>query len=235
MLPRMEDSKDDSTVDSKEDTAPTEGDERARNIDTGRVLALSDGVFAIAATLLVLDLKLPDGLTGEQVTDHLHDLIPVAGAYALSYVLIGVLWLAHHRLFRLVARVSGRVAQLNLILLGLISLLPFVTSVLARYGDQRLPTQLYAATITAIFLLEAAVTLAAARAGHLTDPGAAAGLVVRAAIGAVIFAASIGIAAVDQHWAPAAAKYSWLALIPARPLATWATRQVRSGRGSGTG
>jgi uncharacterized membrane protein len=210
MLPRMADT-----------AAPVEGDEHARaegEMDTGRVLALSDGVFAIAATLLVLDLRLPDGLTPDQLTDKLRDLLPAIGGYALSYVLIGIVWLAHHRLFRSVARVSERLARLNIVFLGLVSVLPFVTSTLARYGDQRLPTQLYAALTTAIFLLEVAMVWLAARQKALADHATAFGLGARATAGALVFASSIGIAALS----PSAAKYFWFALIPTRLAANWA-------------
>src|SRR5882762_5720200 len=110
-----------------------EGDERAEpagEMDTGRVLALSDGVFAIAATLLVLDLRLPEGLDPKELPHKLHELLPAFGGYALSYVLIGLLWLGHHRQFRNFKQITTRVARLNLLFLGSVSVLPFVTSLL---------------------------------------------------------------------------------------------------------
>src|SRR5262249_2688631 len=96
------------------------GDERpgaGREMDEGRVLALSDGVFAIAATLLVLDLRVPDGLRPAELPDRLHELLPSVGGYALSYLLIGLLWLGHHRQFRSFRRIGSRVARLNLLFL----------------------------------------------------------------------------------------------------------------------
>jgi TMEM175 potassium channel family protein len=250
MLPRMADERGaaDRAGAGATGAEVVEGDEMAppaadirgwrRQVDTGRVLALSDGVFAIAATLLVLDLRLPEDLPGEEVSARLHDLLPAAGAYALSYVLIGVLWLAHHRLFRVVGPITNRVAMLNLVLLGLVSLLPFVTSTLARYGDQALPVQLYAGTITAIFLVEVAVTVAAGHAGGLADQHGAVRMASGAMTSAAVFGVSIAIAAIPRDWAPDAAKYFWLATIPGRRLTTLAvrrrTRQVTSGARSGT-
>src|SRR2546430_12215238 len=109
----------------------TEGDERAvpaGEMDTGRVLALSDGVFAIAATLLVLDLRLPEGVTVEELPTRLHELLPAVGGYALSYVLIGLIWLGHHKQFRNFSQISSRLARINLLFLGSGSLLPFGAS-----------------------------------------------------------------------------------------------------------
>src|SRR5262245_35525021 len=130
-----------------------EGDERAPEptgeMDTGRVLALSDGVFAIAATLLVLDPRLPERCDPHELAGKLHELLPAFGGYALSYLLIGLLWLGHHRQFRNFSKISDRVAKVNLLFLGSVSVLPFVTSLL-RY-DEPIATQLYAGTVAVIF------------------------------------------------------------------------------------
>jgi uncharacterized membrane protein len=194
-----------------------EGDERTPKpegeMDPGRVLALSDGVFAIAATLLVLDLHLPDGLPSEDLPAKLHDLIPAFGGYGLSYVLIGLLWLGHHKQFRNFNQISSRLARLNLMFLGCVSVLPFSTSLL-RY-DAPIAAQLYAATVAVIFLLEAVMSVVAAHRGHHADPVAARNFTIRALVTAAIFAASIAIAAIPGGGADWA-KYSWLLLIPAR-------------------
>lgn len=82
----------------------TEGDEDERNddgeVDLGRLLALSDGVFAIAMTLLVLDIRVPDEVHGDDFLRAMADLRPAIAGYLISYLVIGVLWLTHHRLFR---------------------------------------------------------------------------------------------------------------------------------------
>jgi uncharacterized membrane protein len=201
-----------------------EGDERTSprgEMDAGRVLALSDGVFAIAATLLVLDLRVPEGVEPADLPHRLHELLPAAGGYALSYLLIGLLWLGHHRMFRGYSQITGRIARLNLMFLGVIGLLPFVTALLARYGE-RLPTQLYAGTIAVIFLLELAMNRVALREGLVADRAAALVSALRTGAGAVVFGASVGVAAIPVDWAPSAAKYCWLLLIPGR----WAGRLV---------
>jgi hypothetical protein len=68
-------------------------------VDAGRVLAFSDAVFAIAITLLTVNLAVPPGLHGDAFTAALHRLLPAIGAWALSFLILGQLWLAHHRVF----------------------------------------------------------------------------------------------------------------------------------------
>src|SRR2546430_14786903 len=99
----------------------TEGDERAvpaGEMDTGRVLALSDGVFAIAATLLVLDLRLPEGVTVEELPTRLHELLPAAGGRAGSYVPIRLIWLGDHKQFRNLSHDILPLVQINLVVPG---------------------------------------------------------------------------------------------------------------------
>ena len=104
--------------------------------ESTRVEAFSDGVFAIAITLLVLDLKAP--VTRGAV---LHDLLvqwPAYVAYLASFGYIGVIWVNHHYLFTRIARVNGALLWRNLALLLAMSVLPFPTAVVAsafQYGD----------------------------------------------------------------------------------------------------
>jgi uncharacterized membrane protein len=75
-------------------------------VEADRVLAFSDAVFAIAITLLTLNLQVPPGLHGADFTSALHQILPALGAYVLSFVILGQLWLAHHRIFGVIARVD---------------------------------------------------------------------------------------------------------------------------------
>jgi hypothetical protein len=72
-------------------------------VDANRVLAFSDAVFAIAITLLTLRLEVPSNLQGSALARELRDLLPAIGAYTLSFVILGRLWLTHHRIFAVVA------------------------------------------------------------------------------------------------------------------------------------
>jgi uncharacterized membrane protein len=104
---------------------------------TGRAHGLSDGVFAIAMTLLVLDLKVPD-LSHHELDHHLSAALASQGgayfAYALSFYVVGRLWLGHHRLFRHVTEADERLLRLNLLVLLFVGVLPFPTALLGRYG-----------------------------------------------------------------------------------------------------
>lgn len=99
---------------------------------TGRLEAFSDGVLAVAITLLVLDLHV-DAPPGDSLWSQLHGEWPSFAAYVLSFFLIGVIWVNHHALISLAARVDRRLMFYNLLLLFFVSTIPFTTSTLASY------------------------------------------------------------------------------------------------------
>jgi uncharacterized membrane protein len=107
-------------------------DNQGEPVTTGRLEAFSDGVFAIAATLLVLDLATPkaDSHLSHALFNQ-HEISEYA-AFAVSFLVIGITWINHHSLFRQVAHVDRRIMVLNLLLLLDISFLPFPTRVLAE-------------------------------------------------------------------------------------------------------
>jgi uncharacterized membrane protein len=110
-------------------------------------------VFAIAVTLLVLELHLP-APGGEMNAQHqFHDLIaiwPQYLVYFVSFATIGIMWLNHHALFANVQRITHGIVLANLLLLAFISFLPFPTEVLARYGITSVAVVYYGLTMTAI-------------------------------------------------------------------------------------
>ena len=99
-------------------------------IRTTRVEAFSDGVFAIALTLLVLTIEVPDvnGNLGRELTR----LWPAYGAYALSVLVIGAIWVNHHAMFDQIDAVTWPLLFLNTAALGLVAFLPLPTEVLAK-------------------------------------------------------------------------------------------------------
>lgn len=106
---------------------------RSGPLSTSRVEAFSDGVFAIAITLLILEIRLPEPAprTNGELTAQLLGLWPSYLAYAVSFLLIGMIWINHHRMFHHIARVDGMLLALNLLLLLDVAFLPFPTDVLA--------------------------------------------------------------------------------------------------------
>ncbi|HKV51421.1 MAG TPA: TMEM175 family protein [Gemmatimonadaceae bacterium] len=119
-----------------------------------RFEAFSDGVFAIAITLLVLQLHLPNGASTQTPgPDQVHALLaiwPQYLVYAATFATVGVMWVNHGALVHHLDRVTHGVLIANLLLLGLISFLPFATYVLAQYGLTRPTVVYYGLTLTAI-------------------------------------------------------------------------------------
>jgi uncharacterized membrane protein len=111
-------------------------------VEFNRIVAFSDGVFAIAMTLLVLGLTIPSG-----VSDLTRALLDDQGdflAYAISFAVLARYWLAHHRFFSALERFDRRLMTLNLFYLAWIALVPFSSQVLGDYGDKTDAVVLYA-------------------------------------------------------------------------------------------
>lgn len=118
-------------------TSVAEGTSRWR--DPARAVALSDGVFAIIITLLILDLLLPEGQPGSLLTQ-LVDRWPAYVAYLSTYLLIGVVWLTHVRVFDGIRQMDDGMQWCNLAVLFTTGLLPFPTAVLAWAMSSGSPT-----------------------------------------------------------------------------------------------
>lgn len=123
-------------------------------VEANRVLAFSDAVFAIAITLLTLNLQVPPGLHGADLTRALHQTLPALGAYVLSFVILGQLWLAHHRIFGVIARVDHTVLVPNLVFFGLIAIMPFPVRLLSDYSSRPLAVAIYAVAFIAAMQLQ---------------------------------------------------------------------------------
>lgn len=114
-----------------------------------RFEAASDGVFAIAATLLVLGLTVPAAASGGDLIHKLLALWPNALAYALSFAVIGIMWNNHQMLFRSVETLDRTMWMLNMLLLGITAFIPFATAVLGAYHADRAANVLYGFTLVA--------------------------------------------------------------------------------------
>jgi uncharacterized membrane protein len=117
-------------------------------MDRSRLEAFSDGVFAVAITLLALDLTVA-GPTGHgSLTDQLHEKWPAFLAYLISFFMIGIVWVNHHALVRSIIKVDRTLLFLNLVLLLFVVLIPFATATEADYfphndDDAKLAAVLY--------------------------------------------------------------------------------------------
>jgi uncharacterized membrane protein len=177
--------------------------------DVDRVVAFSDGVFAIAITLLVLTIRVPD-LANDELGDVLEHLRPEVFGYALSFLVVGLYWRAHHQAFRSLLRVDSRLLSINLLLLGLVALIPFPTEVLGKYADQTAAVVLYAATMGAVGYTSTYVWYYLNRAQLVapSPPIAVRTTTIRGAIAPTVFVCSIPIAFASTE----AAELSWIAI-----------------------
>jgi TMEM175 potassium channel family protein len=187
------------------ETRRREGNE----IEFSRIVAFSDGVFAIAITLLVLSLNVPEHLGGESLGSALWDQRNNLLAYAISFAVIGRFWVVHHRFFSEVVGFDGRLLGLNILYLAWIVLIPFSSEVLGDHGGEVAAVVLYATNLAVVALVGLLMTADARRAGLAdTDPEKAREFLVRSLFIAAVFLATIPLAFVNADLAP----LLWLAL-----------------------
>jgi uncharacterized membrane protein len=115
--------------------------------DVGRIAAFTDGVMAVAITLLVLNLEVPELTRGESLGDALIDELPSLGSYLLAFALVGRFWVLHHNLFERLRSFDRTLMTLNLAFLALIALMPFSTDLYDRYTDEGLAAAVFGANI----------------------------------------------------------------------------------------
>jgi uncharacterized membrane protein len=185
----------------------------AGHLEYDRVLFFSDAVFAIAITLLVVDLRVPDVVANaaEEIANSKDKIL----SFTISFLVIGLFWMGHHRLFRYITALDRRVIFLNLLFLGTIAFLPYPTALLFA-GNTHEPAApvFYASCVAGAGLLELAIWLYASRSKGLVP--ASVPLAVRRYELAqllptpVVFLLSIPVAFI----APGVAPFTWILLVP---------------------
>lgn len=122
-------------------------------LSTRRMEALTDGVFAIAMTLLVLDFKvpiIPEGSTVDALPKLILGLWPNFFNYVLSFILLAIFWIVHHRQFHYIKFVDQGLLWINILGLMFIVLIPFSTSLIAQYGDVQIGALVFECNLLAI-------------------------------------------------------------------------------------
>ena len=117
-----------------------------------RLVFFSDAVFAIAITLLVIEIHPPDLTHQASDADHweaLAHLIPNFVGFAISFAVVGMFWVGHHRSFMLARRCDSRILKWNMGLLAVIAFMPFVTAYLSANNNDRVPSLVYSVTLLA--------------------------------------------------------------------------------------
>lgn len=181
---------------------------RAGFIEYDRVLFFSDAVFAIAITLLAINLRAPSkGSVGS--AHQLHAAIPAIYSFGISFLVIAFFWVGHHGIFRYVVAFDRRLIALNLAFLGVIAFLPYPTALLSA-SDLPASVIFYACCCALAGALEAAIWLYATRPGAELAAADAAPLrgyyLLRTVRVPVVFLLSIPVAIAVPRQAP----YFWL-------------------------
>ena len=201
----------------------THDDRDVSGIQFERLTFFSDAVFAIAITLLVLDLRLP---AGQSEFIDLSPMVPKLIGFCISFAVIGIYWNAHHRLFGTLQREDGRLRAVNLLFLGSVVFLPFPTSIMAEYPRTAPPLIFYASATALVGALLLLLTWVARRPG-LMRPGQTRGgtyrLILLGIPAPAIFLGSIGIA---QRW-PTWTIASWCAIWPLATLLDLFARKLQ--------
>jgi uncharacterized membrane protein len=184
-----------------------------------RIVNFSDAIFAIAITILVLDIRLPDNLSPTELPVQVLGLGPKYLSYLISFLVLAVYWQAHHRVFKPITGYDGTLVWLNILFLMAVAFLPFPTSLLGEYGREQVSVVIYAANAAVASLLLVTISWYATSGHRLVAPALvddeaerkqrAQGLAVP-----VVFVLSIGI----SFFSPRAAMYSWLLLSVTDPL-----------------
>jgi uncharacterized membrane protein len=173
-----------------------------------RLEAFSDGVFAIVITLLVIEIRPPEVEEGESLASALWDLWPNYVGYLVTFLIIGVMWLNHHRIFEQVRQVDGPLLLFNLNLLLWTALLPFPTAVMAEYlphggTDAETAMAVYGGVILACAVSFSAlyfwVSHDARIIGSLPSPEAVRAARIRFSIGLAFYAVALGLSWVAPY------------------------------------
>jgi uncharacterized membrane protein len=169
-------------------------------MNTGRMEAFTDGVIAVAITIMVLDMKVPAGTDLKALAES----APVFLAYALSYINVGIFWNNHHHMLHASEHVDGKVLWANLFLLFWITLIPFVLRWIDESAMAPLPTAAYGVVLAMAALgylwLERAII---ACNGPRSNLAAAVGADRKAMISLALYAAGVALAFVSP-WIAAA-------------------------------
>jgi uncharacterized membrane protein len=184
---------------------------------TERLVAFSDGVIAIAITLLVLDIRLPElpaHADSAALAAALASIAPKIASYALSFLVVGELWYVHHLRFRAINRCDAPLIWLNMLFLLTIGFVPFASSVLSEHPNAT-SYALYDGTMACASLLSAALWGYAIAGDRLVPPGLSATIRRRSLVGPLRVAAVFVLSGLLAQFDVRAARGALLLLVPA--------------------
>ena len=155
-----------------DEVAPGSGTTREeRRRDPSRVLALTDGVFAIIITLLVLDIHVPELTSHETLRAAISDIRPSFISFVLAFIVAAMQWIGHRDLFTLIGYTDRGIIWLNLLTLFTVCLLPFGSALLGRYHEDPLALRLFGLILMGTSVARTAIWAYAAHKPSLVHPG----------------------------------------------------------------
>jgi uncharacterized membrane protein len=185
---------------------------RSGELEFERVAFFSDAVFAIAVTLLIINLHVPASVgTGPAAARFARGLGQELGrivSWALSFYVVARVWIGHHTLFRYLRRIDQRLMGLNLVFLALVAFLPYATAVLGDWGNTGPGAAFYAGSMAAVGLAQGALWFHARRAG-LTSPSLTPDLAKAYLLSMLTFPAVFLVSVPVAFLSPAAAEIMW--------------------------
>ncbi len=181
-----------------------ESSRRGSLLPVNRVEALTDGVFAIVMTLLVLELSIPviaGSPVNEELLSKLLELGPKLLVYTLSFIILGMMW-AHHRFaFHCIARSDGQLAWMNIILLMFVALIPFTASLMGEYSDAQVAVLVYGINALLILIVSLIIWIYIAGKRELADSAIDTEIATRRtfffSMGCLLFIIGIGISFIN--------------------------------------
>ena len=173
--------------------------------ETARIEAFSDGVFAIAITLLILEIQVPPQTPHGGLRYALINLWPSYLAFLASFMTIGVMWLNHHRLFTLINKKDDGLIAFNLLLLLGITWLPFPTALLAEHllgshEDEQVAALVYSGSFFVLSIVFNFMWRYAVRVRIVYDDVNVAAITRQYTMGPVFYALLLGVAFFDAKW-----------------------------------
>lgn len=191
--------------------------ERATSEELARIVGFTDGVFAIAITLLVLNIEIPNGSVATTVaTETVVGEWPDVLSYVISFLVVGNYWIGHNDVFSHIERYDRRLLWLNVLYLMFVAFLPYATALLGDHGG-RFAVVVYATTVVAVSVIFALLWQYAWRSGLVEeriDAEGATDTTLDILAPATVFAVSIPVAFLSASLA----MYSWLLLLAIDPV-----------------
>ncbi len=196
-----------------------------------RIAAFSDGVFAIAITLLVLELHVPTSVPAGGLIELVPEFLPKLAGHVITFVILGIYWVGHHNMFLHIKRHDRALLWLNNLFLLFVAIMPFPTGLIVQYGNDRMAVIAYAGTLVLAGLSLDLIWRYATYKRRLVTPGMDPGLIAfvhgRVLLAPAIYLLAIGVSFISIAGAKVLFLIVAIAYIVPNPLDHYHHRQFQ--------